>query len=118
MLVVALGGMLPVRAQDGPRPPITAENVEQLEQLAMLGRGWVRVVAWSPDGETLAVGSSGGIWLYSAENLGATPRLLEGHMATIYSVAWSLDGTLLASGSGDGTVRIWDAVTGESLHVL
>jgi WD40 repeat protein len=111
VLVLTLGGMLPVRAQESQRPPITAENADQVEELARLGRGWVSEVAWSPDGERLAVGGSVGIWLYRAENPDIEPRLLEGHTEPVESVAWSPDGTRLVSGGRDETVRIWEAVS-------
>ena len=38
---------------------------------------------------------------------------LTGHKNYVLSVAYSPDGTQLASGSSDGTVRIWDALTGQ-----
>ena len=30
-------------------------------------RGWATAIAWSPDGETIAVGSSTGVWLFDTE---------------------------------------------------
>jgi len=38
---------------------------------------------------------------------------LTGHEETVRSVVYSPDGRLLASGSADGTVRIWNTLTGE-----
>jgi WD40 repeat protein len=42
-------------------------------------------------------------------------RAVTGHVANISAVAYSPDGTLLASGAGDGTVKLWDVVTGKEL---
>lgn len=39
-------------------------------------------------------------------------KVFEGHTGDIYSVNFSPDGKHVVSGSIDGTVRIWDIVTG------
>ncbi len=45
-----------------------------------------------------------------------TPLLVyEGHSWRVYAVAWSPDGRCIASGSYDGTVQVWDALTGHRL---
>jgi eukaryotic-like serine/threonine-protein kinase len=36
-----------------------------------------------------------------------------GHVLPVYALAWSPDGKRIASASQDGTVHIWDAVTGQ-----
>lgn len=38
-----------------------------------------------------------------------------GHMKRVHSLSWSPNSRLLASGSGDGTVQIWNPVTGQNL---
>ena len=43
---------------------------------------------------------------------------LEGHERSVNSVAFSPDGSTLASGSWDGTIRLWNAVTGEHKTTL
>ncbi|MBV9032205.1 MAG: hypothetical protein JO364_18270 [Pseudonocardiales bacterium] len=43
---------------------------------------------------------------------------LTGHTGGVWAVAWSPDGTRLLTGGGDGTVRVWDAASGEPLHRL
>lgn len=79
------------------------------------------VLAWSPDGQTLA-GSAGardardyGVYLWRAN--GTPLATLDGHSGPIPALAWSPDGRVLASGSLDGTVRLWSA-TGAALHTL
>ncbi len=71
-------------------------------------KGWVYSVAFSPDGRTLASGSSDrSIRLWDAET-GKHLRELTGHKFAVDCVAFSPDGRTLASGSQDGTVLLWD----------
>jgi WD40 repeat protein len=85
-----------------------------------LGKGFIgsgdRAVQFSPDGNTLAVASSIGVWLYDTQTLKEI-RLLEGHTSGVNSVFFSPDGKTLASGSGN-TVILWDAMTGNILRRL
>ena len=78
--------------------------------------GSITDVAFSPDGTQLAVASSIGIWLYDAQTLHET-TLLTG-LTWVNSVVFSPDGGTLAGGSADGTIRLWDAATGESRRTL
>jgi WD40 repeat protein len=81
-----------------------------------LGRGMVRSVAWSPDGNVIAVGGVLGIWLYTPEleDIG----LLKGHTKAVYGLAFSPDSKRLASASHDMTVRIWDVDAQTELHTM
>jgi WD40 repeat protein len=74
--------------------------------------GVIDQVEWSPDGATIAVASSVGVWLYDANDLDAAPRLLY-HPARVYDIAFDPTGTRLASGAGDATARLWDVASGE-----
>ena len=101
--------------------------------LARLGKGYIRAMAYSPDGARLAVASSIGIWLYDAAT-GAETALLTGPTYDVFSVAFSPDGTILAV-SQDWTillsssyyavlvsrycaVRLWDVASGQEIAVL
>ena len=43
---------------------------------------------------------------------------LEGHADVVLSVAYSPDGKTLASGAEDGTIKLWDVVTGQNIAIL
>jgi small GTP-binding protein len=45
-------------------------------------------------------------------------RTLREHQSSVSEIAWSPDGRMLASSSSDGTILLWDAETGECLHML
>jgi WD40 repeat protein len=97
---------------------VTPDNADQVVWLATLAEDQQpRDLAWSPDGQTVAIAGKDGVWLYDLENLEA-PRLIraskEGY--PIWAVAFSPDGTLLATGSD--RLRLFDPTTGEDLRVL
>ena len=67
------------------------------------------IVAYSPDGQTLALASGSDdktikLWDVNTGNLLQT---LEGHSNSVLSVAYSPDGQTVASGSLDNTIKIW-----------
>ena len=92
--------------------------------IARLGKGGVsydnRGVAFSPDGNRLAVATSMGVWLYDAETFDEI-ALLTGHKEAVTAVAFSPDGTKLASVSGfhfPGTLKLWDVKIGQNIDTF
>ena len=75
--------------------------------------GMVYRVAWSPTGDTLALGSGNGVVQLWDPQKGELRHTLSEHTAAIWGVAWSPDGSILASGSADCTIRLWDVQTGK-----
>ena len=94
-----------------PPPQYTSWSIPQGVTMR-LGKGVAYDIAYSPDGAQLAVASSIGVWLYNA-NTGAEVTLIPVRNDAVSSVAFSPNGRTLACGSKDGTIRLWDAVTGK-----
>jgi len=75
--------------------------------------GAVVSVAFSPDGQWIAVGgSTEEVRVYKTET-GERVASLKGHRGGIYAVAFAPDGKRLATAGFDGTVRIYDFKTGQ-----
>jgi WD40 repeat protein len=88
--------------------------------------GLIGGLALSPNGKRLAISESNGpLYMWSLDDEGngsdittGNIRLLfetKAHPTTARGLSFSPDGTLLATAGFEGTVKIWDAMTGQSL---
>jgi WD40 repeat protein len=73
--------------------------------------GYVCSIAISPDGHTLASGTTENIIKIWNLHTGQLLHTVTGHSDTVHSLAISPDGQTLVSGSFDKTVKIWDLST-------
>ncbi len=71
-------------------------------------------LAWSPDGQALAVGFQNGIIRFFQALTGAEVSL-KGHANAVSSLAWSSDGQTLVSASADRSIKVWDSSTKQEI---
>lgn len=111
IILVLLFGASTGLAQSGERTVITPENGSQLVEQIRLGRGSADRVAYAPDGSTIAVAGSVGVWLYdpAALETPTEPTLLKTATPAL-ALAFSPDGATLAV-SSDSQIIFWDLAT-------
>lgn len=115
-----------VWSPDGALLASTAGNVIRLWE-AHNGReirsfcghqSWVRSLAFSPNGETLASGSDDKTIRLWQVGSGREIRAMSGHQSWVRALAFSPDGKMLASGAHDQTVRLWQIDSGREVRSL
>jgi WD40 repeat protein len=103
------GGQVAVGLSSG----IVFYHVDSLLREYFIQTGsWVRSLAYSPDGQTLAAGLFDGtarIWRISD---GSLVHTFEGHTGWVRSIAFSSDGELVVTAADDDTVRVWSVEDG------
>jgi WD40 repeat protein len=93
----------------------TAGALKLDEQNALLG---TTRIAWSRDGETIAVAHGEAISILDGRTWVQRGPILLGHTQKINAVALSPDGKMVATAAADGTIRLWDAVEGKATRKL
>lgn len=96
--------------------PITAENASKMVEIMRLGRPANNAIIWSPDEQSIYMGTESGIYIFPISGSYAQ-YIIDVHVA-INSLAISPDGNLLAAGAKNGTVLLFKARTGERLFEL
>jgi WD40 repeat protein len=105
---------------DSPQPlsrkVISPQNVGDLKPLLRLGTGIVNQVAYSPDGNLLAVASPTGIDFLDARSYEKISSINTDF--GVLRIAFSPDSKIIASGSEDKNLRIWNVSDGTLLQTL
>ena len=84
----------------------TGEAAAQFPRLELPSA--VSSLAFTPQGETLAIGYQDRVILWD-DGMGTARARLGEHTGRVASLAFSPDGATLATGGDDGLVRLWDA---------
>jgi WD40 repeat protein len=71
---------------------------------------FIKALASSPDGGTLALGGDqGDLLLYDFKDIKATPVRLGSYKGMVNAISFSSDGTLIAAGADDAILGVWEA---------
>ena len=97
---------------------VNFQNADLSKSVFAENFGGIWSVAFSPDGQYLAVGDTKGNILLRQVKDDRLIHSFEGHNAWVVSLAFSPDGKILASGSCDCTAKLWNVDTGQCLHSL
>jgi serine/threonine protein kinase/WD40 repeat protein/class 3 adenylate cyclase len=126
-ILLAIEAAETTRRQDGTVLPEAEQALHaalSTSRVLMTVRGIGRtgighVVAVTPDGSRF-VAADLNAETASIRDAGTGERLLTlaGHRAQVLAVGVSPNGSLFATGSADGTARLWNAATGDPVHVL
>ena len=81
---------------------------------------WVRVLGFSPDGQTLYTGGYEGrlVWWPAATDKPEPARAIEAHTGWLRGLAVSPGGQLIATCGNDNLVKLWNASDGTLLQTL
>lgn len=113
-IIVLVGAGFQMAAAQPPQiqgvAVITPNNVAQVVELARLGQGSINQLDLAPDGQTVAVGTTLGVWFHDAADITIAPTLIE--TPDVLSLVYSPDGTQLATSNGEGAVMVWNVADG------
>jgi WD40 repeat protein len=106
-----LGGARIYRISDNQARTAGRNDTNKLKEFERQ-RGPVTAVAFSPDGAKAALGSIGEVKVYDANSPGKPEVTLSGMAGPVYAITYSPDGATIATGGFDGTVRLFEAKSG------
>lgn len=101
-----------IPAQQWLDPQVNISPSLALKQSLELNAGSVLSMALSPNGETIAIGTTDGTINIFNRVTGSTLQTFSAHFGPVATVAISPDGQYIASGGEDGNIKIWDSNTG------
>ncbi len=108
----------PPQATTPPAPRVPAGALCRVGSTSLSHGGYAVIVAYAPDGKTIASGGNDRLVRLWDVATGDEIRRFAGHGSNVDTVAFTADGKTLASGSVDNTIRLWDVASGKQKAVL
>jgi len=90
---------IPPPSAPGDEDVISSKNVDRVALFNRLGNGMVDDIAYAPDGKTLAVVTSQGVYLYNAQTLAEIASYPNADDISPVQIAYNRQGDLLALGN-------------------
>ncbi len=78
--------------------------------IARLGRGIIADLAFSPDGESLAIATTVGAWIYELATMEPI-ALLATERGLVSTISFSPNGQWIATSNWDGIIKVWETET-------
>lgn len=108
------GSLIAKSLQNGTVEVLDANSLQIIQSLHNNSLYPSKVVAWSPDGDYLAVGVKKNIYIWDTTTWQVT-LTFQGHTDTINGIAWSTNGTKIASTTFAGrspNILVWEVPNG------
>lgn len=94
---------------------VSGSNLSEKTKFSVAGE--ISTIAYSPDGESLAVSSDRTILIFDSASYQEKHSMLF-HTARVLCLAWSADSLRIVSGSIDTNICVWNATKGERTQMI
>lgn len=95
---------------------ISIDNVQSLEMEKLVSKGPVTKIAFSPDGDTIAMAVGGDVTLFDGFTLEELRTIK--NATSIMDITFSVDGNMIAASFDNQTIKLWNTADGSLEQTL